>query len=1166
MTDQGKQLRTSLIVSGLILLSGVFVLLVWFFGDPLGVVFQILLTALVLFAWALGLLVIFVRRRRARRSPAPVAEGPVAASAPPRKSPGLMPPTGNYPELSRGVEEAVQWLRGTKLGGSKKDAETVYALPWFLVAGPHASGKTSLALSSGFDFHALPSQRASEQNLIRPTAGCEFRVTDGAIIIDTSGRYQTEGADRDEWAALIETIKGWRKARPFDGYVLTVNAASVMRGDDEEIEQQAKVLRARLDEALLRTRTRFPVYLVFTHVDDIEGFGEFFGGFGAEERAQVWGATIPLSQSQDAHALFDAEFDHLSARLVRRRMFQLGGAATPTSQLQIFKFPGRFRRARSRLGLFASALFRPNPFRESPILRGFYFTSSGATGAVGARRLTGGEYFVRGFFHDVVLPDKDVVAAEQASRRRPRLWRDVLLAAACALVGALVVGMIVSYSNNNDLIARANAARSKLERARRIASRAPDDANAFNDELDATEGVRQLLAELDENEKGSPPLNYRFGLYSGDQLNATGSPLKQAYFEAVNYRFLAPTVAKLQTELSRFIATSQEAQAAGASSGSSVASAADAASPAPASAATGEDYLGAHYDLLKAYMMLSRPDKVEPAFLANTLRDYWKLAAPAGREEDAVKQLDYLAGQLDRSDAPHPQPDNALVADAQQKLTAYPPLSRVYKLFTAGINKEIKNSSVSLSTIQDAREGNILSGSYTVPPAFTLEGYRAMKKKLDSSVEELSKDDWVMKGADTGGRESDVKKDQLEDNYYGDYIRHWQNFLQDIKIKEPQRKEDAVRILRALSDENSPLDRVLRVVARQTKLSAAPGGGVIEWIKNLFSRRTGGGGGASVKVEKRFEPLIKLMSGDASATAEYRSRLKKVADKLKTSPKSLEEISKGIQAGSDQIDLTSSRQFINDMLDTRGFGSSTASDAAAQLLKRPLDSLNSTLIGADFELMEHTWQQLAAKSQSLEAGFPFADAGSDSSVAALAQFLNPQDGELTKFFNERLATFFDEAWTPKKDSADKFAPDFIAYLASAKRLGDALFPDKGKQPKVEYQISVAPIKGAIIHVDIDGNTLNTSDKPSASFNWPNDKSGAKVTTGTGAGEDVTVASPGEWGLLKLFRQSGGGDGKGAQFMLQVKPGVAITIQPKSGTIFQRDLFTAFKTPKRLQRQ
>ncbi|MDQ3908745.1 MAG: hypothetical protein M3268_10450, partial [Acidobacteriota bacterium] len=1115
MADSRKQLWASLVFSGLILVTGVLLLLVWFFGDSLGFTVQIAITAVVILVWIVGLVVWLIvrgRRKRQAQAPAPVANAAQVAPTQQQKNAALPAPSGNYPELMRGVEEATQWLMGTKLGGDKKSGEPLYALPWFIVAGPVGAGKSSLALSSGFDFHALPSQRSSEQNLIRPTANAEFRVADAAVLIDTSGRYQTEGPERDEWAALLETIKSRRKLRPLDGYVLAVNAAAILRSGEQEIEGQAKVLRARLDEAMARTRTRFPVYLVFTHMDEIEGFGEFFGAFTAEERTQVWGSTIPLAQAANAHALFDAEFDQLYARLVRRRMFQLGGANSPASQLQLFKFPGRFRRARQRLGLFASALFRPNPFSESPLLRGFYFTSSGAVGPAAARRLTGGEFFARGFFGGVLLPDKEIVAAEQASRRRPHVLRNLLLVAAALFVLVFVAGMVVSYFNNTALMARARDAHTRLEGARSVASRDPQNANAFGDELDATEEMRQLLADLDTWDKGSPPITYRFGLYTGGWLNASSSDpqkesiLRHAYFEAVNDRFVRPTVAKMETELRAFVASPQAGQgtsstatgttnptrttnanSAGASNSPSSSNATDAAS----AGTTSEDYLGTHYDLLKAYMMLSKPDKVEPAFLVNELSDYWKLAAPPGREADALRQLEYFASQADHVDAPHPEPDDALVASAQQRLTAYPQLSRVYKRITAEVNKDVKYP-VNLSTIQGAREGNILTGSYNVPPAFTLEGYRAMKEKLDNSAaDEFRKDDWVMKGAETAERELGVKKEELENVYYGDYVRHWQNFLQDIKVREPQRKDDAVRILRALSDENSPLDKVLREVARQTKLSAAPGGGVVGWIKSFFNKQTGTTA-ASAQVEKRFDPLIKLMASE-NGTAEYRSRLKKVADKLNANPKSLEEISKGIQAGNDPVELTPSRQFVNDMLDSKGFGSSTASDAAAQLMRRPLDSLSAVLVGADFDQMERAWQQLAAKSQALEAGFPFNDGGPDSSVAALAQFLNPQDGELTKFVNERLSTFFDETWTPKKESADKFAPDFVAYLASAKKLGDALFPDKGKQPKVEYQITVAPSKDGNVRVVIDGNTVATPDKTTGNFQWPGDKSGATVT-------------------------------------------------------------------------
>jgi type VI secretion system protein ImpL len=120
-----------------------------------------------------------------------------------------------------------------------------------------------------------------------------------------------------------------QKESPLDGFLIGVDTSRVLSGSDAEIEQQAKVLRVRLDETIQRLETRFPVYLVFTHADSIEGFEDFFKPFDASERAQVWGATIPLDRTRNAHALFDTEFDLLCDVLLRKRLVRLGVPSTP---------------------------------------------------------------------------------------------------------------------------------------------------------------------------------------------------------------------------------------------------------------------------------------------------------------------------------------------------------------------------------------------------------------------------------------------------------------------------------------------------------------------------------------------------------------------------------------------------------------------------------------------------------------------------------------------------------------------------------------------------------------------------------------------------------------------------------------------------------------------
>jgi type VI secretion system protein ImpL len=1140
MSSTGEQIKAAALVTVKIFAAGLWVLLV-VFVLPVGTPAKVLLVALLPVVWLSWVLFKRWRRRRA-------AAGQEGGGG---KGGRLSAPAGSYEELTRGTEEVMQWLRGSKLGGD--GAGAAYALPWYVVAGPTGSGKTSLLLSSGLDFHVLPSQRASEQRLVLPTRFCDWRVADSAVWLDTSGRYVAEGPDADEWGALFETVKRHRRARPLDGFLLTVNAADLLTASDHEIERQAKVLRARLDEAMARAGVRFPVYLVFTHMDALEGFGEFFEPFHGGEREQVWGFTFPLAQA-DAAARFDDEFNHLYGRLVRRRTVQLGATAGPDKQLRVFKLPGRFRRARTRLGAFSAALFRPNPFSENPLLRGVYFTSSRGDGTSAARRVIE-PFFTESFFSEVVLPDRNVVAAEQARKGSPNLRRNLLLAAAGALALFLVAGMVVSYFNNRAFVAEAKARGLRLTEVRRETS--TGSGVRVGEELGAVEDVRQVLADLDEYERTSPPLLMRFGLYSGGQLNYAsadpnrGSILRHLYFESIEELFLKRAVASVEDDLRKF--TSAPAQAA--------------AAP-PVAGAEEEDYLGRHYDLLKVYLMLSKPDKVEPTFLAQVLRDYWMKASLTGGDEAALRQLEYFATQAGAEDAPHPEVDTALVERARERLLAYPVVNRVYKRITSDVSAAV-NKPVKLAYITGAREGNIIQNTYTVPGAYTLEGYREMAERLKESVaEEFRKDDWVMR-ADAGPVDNiDLKKDELQNLYHRDYKGHWQRFLQETKLREFQSKEEAVRSLRLLAGSTSPLESLLREVARQTNLSAA-GGGWWLWFRGLFASK--GGAGSTTEVEKEFRPLIQFFAGkdDKSPAAEYRALLKKVADRLNVEAKPLAELSNAMQTGTDTIGLAAARKAVDDALETKGFNSaSPASESAARTLRLPLDSLNTLLVGADFEQIEKTWQGIQKRALSFEQGFPFAD-GPDVSLAALAQFLNPQDGELTKFVRGPLKPYFEgETWAVRKEAADKFTPEFVNYIAAARRLQDALFPEKAKVPNVEYQLTIEPVTGGSARVEANGGEpLSTADKTTANLAWPGDKSRVRVTYVPAEGEEVFREEVGEWGLIKFFRGAGGGEGKTPPFTLQLaNTPVRLTLTPKSGDPFRRELFTGLRAPKSARRQ
>ncbi|HMF58165.1 MAG TPA: type VI secretion system membrane subunit TssM, partial [Pyrinomonadaceae bacterium] len=892
MSWHSNQLSYALGIGGMVSLYGIMSLGIYYLGPMLGLgtVSVIIIIALLLLTWPIVILFLYFRRKRAARREAAAAtaeageEAPQAQAKPKTKGAAAANVRASE-DVTRDAEEAVQWLRSSRLGDSNA-SDAVYGLPWYLVAGPPASGKTSLLLTSGLSFQALPSQRSAEQNIVRPTQHCEWRVTDSAVMLDTTGRYQTEGPQRDEWAGLVETIKKHRKDRPFDGLLVIADAEKILRSSEAEVEQQAKVMRARLDDLMQRARARFPVYLVFSHADVIEGFREFFTSKSGDGRSQVWGTTIPLNKSQNAHALFDVEFDLLYDSLMKKRLRRLGVQAPAAEQLRVFNFPHNFGEARSRLGLFTSFLFRPNPFSESPLLRGFYFTANVAGAPARAASVeddgdvdergahaVGRGYFTEKFFREVILQDKDLAASFQAFQKRPPRLRNILLIAGAILLTIFLALSLVSFFGNRKLIADATDRGTRVDEITRAdVGHDPlkKEPAAARVEVEAVDALRQKLIELDE----TPPIYLRFGLYSGNDI---APRLRDIYFDSIEQRFKKPTVAAIERDLRNFAAGTPTATIPTPSTTATNAS-------ASGQSASQEDILGRHYDLLKAYLMLSDATRVEPTFLASTIGDYWKKSSPPDMEIVSLQQLDFFARQLTRDEAPHIKVDDQLVSNVRRKLQAYPPINRFYKRITTEINA--KASPVTIDSILQGTGRGALVGTYTVPGSYTIEGYRNyMKAAIETAAQEISKEDWVMGAAASNAQTQATDISKLESMYLRDYTDQWRKFLTSISVQQFKSRDDAIEALKVLSSTDSPMERVMTEVARNTNLSAKPEAkGWWGWIKSWFTSSSTTDTGGGTEVEKEFAPLFRFVASDSkqnsSPMSQYRAELRRVLEQL----------------------------------------------------------------------------------------------------------------------------------------------------------------------------------------------------------------------------------------------------------------------------------------------
>jgi type VI secretion system protein ImpL len=1195
---------------------------------------RLIIIGLILVTWPIALVVNHIRVKRAARAAAAETNGDAAAAsaadgtqtapAPSGQTPATPTPTRTFPELTRSTEEAVQWLRGTRLSGQARAGDAVYALPWFLVAGPPASGKTSMLLSSGLDFQTLPSQRRADQNLIRPTRDCEWRVTDSAILIDTSGRYQTENPpDREEWSALIETLKKYRRDRPLDGFVLAVNAAELMRMNEAEIEQQAQILRTRLDEVMQRAETRFPVYLVFTHADAVEGFDTFFRPMGRAERVQVWGTTIPLAQSQNSHALFDQEFNHLYAALMRRRLGRMTATTPADEQLRIFNFAVRLNEARDPFALFTLAMFRPNPFSESPILRGFYFMSSAARGNGAALRAipppteeTEGEqteatedaparpaqqatdgFFIERFFKEVLLRDSDIAAALQAGRRKASPLRNVAIALTAVVLSLLLLLTLISYITNRLLIRDATLAGSAVETiVRADAGRDPatKDAEATLGELRAVDQLRAQLERLDN------PLIYgRLGLYSGA---AIAPRLRAIYFDAINRRFFTRAISGLETDL-RGLSSGTQASAGGGESDR-------------------ERAQDRQYNLLKTYVMLAQPanmpeEALDPVFLETQLRDYWQRGAPASTGAATTEQIRQLAdaqlrfyvSQVSREDVPRVPRETVsgeLVQTARRTLN-YPVARRIYRGITDEVNR--LGGNISLDTIGG---GGIITATtpVVIQRSFTREGYSEVLSRIDSASDYIGRDNWVTEapGATTAPQNADAEIRNIRDFYHDDYINQWRNLLASLRVRDFSNQQEATQVLTVLSRADSPLNRVMQRVAENTNLTAQPATvGWIDWLKS-FIWSSGAADSPDVRrIEGEFASIITFAAapaagGDANAgtpASQYRAAIAEALTGLGRSGTQRGQTTQNLSGTTDTTWLTETERKVNDLL--QNFQTASARPAAA-LLRQPVDNLQGLLYRDDFNRIAQEWSRLQEEAVALEnSGFPFRGSQAGTELGRVTQFLNPVDGRLWGFFRRYIEPHVEDAggqWRLRENPQFNFSPEFITYLNNARRLRDALFVPTQREPKVDYNIELQPVRDALIEVTIDGNTIRTQgDAPASStFSWPAARGSANgVTinvTRTAAGSAPTGGLPvtgsntqtpttgatttgprtftGPWGLYEMLRagQGGGANMPATGYALTIETNgvpVRLNIRPQSQVNpFQFSLFESLRAPRELR--
>lgn len=961
------------------------------------------------------------------------------------------------------MRQAVKTIKTSRLGETAGSA-ALYELPWYIVIGNPAAGKSSAVVQSGLQF-PFADKAGSVVQGIGGTRNCDWFFTNEGILLDTAGRYSVHEEDRSEWLGFLAQLKKQRPKAPINGILIAASLAELAQARPDAAILLAKNLRQRVQELTETLEVIAPVYLMFTKADLVAGFTEFFEDRDANERAKVWGATLPYEPTAklDAATQFDEQFDELFDGLKELSVARMSLHRGQTLPPGVLTFPLEFAALKPALRAFVATLFEENPYQFPPVFRGFYFTSSLQEGTATSRasehvarqfaldesgdgvRQTApanNGYFLKDLFSRVIFADRNLV--KQHTSRNKMKARVVAFGIAVVALGLALGGWTWSYLGNRQLTANVQA---DLKHAVALQADRTDLASRFA----ALEVLEDRLQQFEAYRNGHP-ISIGLGLYQGDALE---TKLRQEYFFGVRQLMIEPVAQALEgflVEVNQNAAQLQPMLKAPTSGAAPLNVSATATTGTPgASLFVGSSPTSVQdaYSALKTYLMLADRSRLEPGHLNDQVTRFWRgwLESNRGtmpREEmirSAERMVSFTVNNFQDPAFPLINDNLSLVDQTRENLKrvmrGMAARDRVYT--DVMVRASARYKPMTVARIVGEADRTLVVGSVSLPGQFTREAWQGYIEDAfkDAATKELQSADWVLKTAarddlSTEGSPEDIRK-ALTDTYKTEYVQRWQQFVQGISIAEFPNFEIAAERMNRLGDPvQSPIKKVMQTIFDQTswdnpsllneRLSTAKTG-VIDWFKQTVLRSApsqvdvkldiGSGTKGLIPmgpIGKEFEGLSRLMMArdnsptQMSAYLDTLSRLRTRFNQIKNAgdpgPGS-RQLMAATFAGSGS-ELADSQKFVDEQMMVNM--SDTARATLRPLLVRPLVQAFQVIVAPTEADVNNTWVAQVQNPfiSQLAAKFPFDSAAKiEAGPGEIAKVFGP-DGAVAKFTNETL--------------------------------------------------------------------------------------------------------------------------------------------------------------------
>jgi IcmF-related N-terminal domain len=345
----------------------------------------------------------------------------------------------------------------------EKSGKSVYKLPWYLVVGESGSGKSRMIEKTEL---SAPPRLKDPVEGAGGTINMNWWFRNDAVFLDTAGRLmmpEVSTGENHEWNEFLKLLSRARPNAPINGLLLVIPADTLETDSTDQITAKSKQIAEQFAHVQEMLDVRFPVYVVITKCDRINGFKQFFEGMTQpEEQAQMLGWSNP-DQSFRPESV-DEHLEYVRQRLLRRRLGLLEDPINKESpdlrrldQVDsLYIFPDKLRTLGQRLRRYLEAIFTSGEWSSNkpPLLRGIYFTSALQKGgvvdkvlsdvlgldvarALGEDKETQTPYFLRDLFVEKAFREKGLVTRATDVNRMKRRRKIVLIGTGFAAVATL---------------------------------------------------------------------------------------------------------------------------------------------------------------------------------------------------------------------------------------------------------------------------------------------------------------------------------------------------------------------------------------------------------------------------------------------------------------------------------------------------------------------------------------------------------------------------------------------------------------------------------------------------------------------------------------------------------------------------------------------------------